>query len=116
MPVSTRRRSKRARDRDPMHSAEKSPRNQYLQKSGMNEKAVIVFDLDGNARAKQSHPSLHKMARLLHDLLVRLSKWLLSLESAWSQFEKQVLAQSSQDDSLLTNLSILPTCGTQFFQ
>ena len=34
---------------------------------------------------------------------------------AWLQFEKQVLSNLPQDERL-TKLSILPTCGTQFFQ
>jgi HAD superfamily hydrolase (TIGR01484 family) len=34
---------------------------------------------------------------------------------AWQQFEKQLLSQLPQDERL-AKLSILPTCGTQFFQ
>jgi HAD superfamily hydrolase (TIGR01484 family) len=34
---------------------------------------------------------------------------------AWSQFEKQLLTDLPKN-SLLTNLSLLPTCGTKFFQ
>ena len=34
---------------------------------------------------------------------------------AWTQFEKQLLTDLPQD-SRLANLSLLPTCGTKFFQ
>jgi len=34
---------------------------------------------------------------------------------AWAQFEKQLLTDLPQD-SCLANLSLLPTCGTKFFQ
>jgi hypothetical protein len=54
------------------------------------------------------------MASLLHDLL-SVAKVAVISGGAWLQFQKQVLANLPQDDRL-AQLSILPTCGTQFFQ
>jgi HAD superfamily hydrolase (TIGR01484 family) len=76
-------------------------------------KKLIVFDLDGTLAASKS-PLDAEMASLLHDLL-GVAKVAIISGGAWLQFEKQVLSNLPQDD-LLTKLSILPTCGTQFFQ
>jgi HAD superfamily hydrolase (TIGR01484 family) len=54
------------------------------------------------------------MASLLHDLLGIVSVAVIS-GGAWIQFETQMLAHLPHDQRL-TKLSILPTCGTQFFQ
>jgi hypothetical protein len=54
------------------------------------------------------------MASLLHDLLGIVSVAVIS-GGAWIQFETQMLAHLPHDQRL-TRLSILPTCGTQFFQ
>ncbi len=76
-------------------------------------KKLIVFDLDGTlAPSKSSLDS--EMASLLHDLL-SVAKVAVISGGAWSQFEKQVLSKLPQDESL-ARLSILPTCGTEFFQ
>jgi phosphomannomutase len=76
-------------------------------------KKLIVFDLDGTLAASKS--SLEsEMASLLHDLL-GVAKVAIISGGAWLQFEKQVLSNLPKDD-LLAKLSILPTCGTQFFQ
>jgi HAD superfamily hydrolase (TIGR01484 family) len=54
------------------------------------------------------------MSRLLDDLLGILKVAVIS-GGDWPQFEKQVLSHLPHDKSLV-NLSILPTCGTKFFQ
>ncbi|MGA2890720.1 MAG: HAD-IIB family hydrolase [Terracidiphilus sp.] len=76
-------------------------------------KKLIVFDLDGTLAASKSSLDA-EMASLLHDLL-GVAKVAIISGGAWLQFEKQVLANLPKDD-LLAKLSILPTCGTQFFQ
>ena len=76
-------------------------------------KKLIVFDLDGTLAASKSSLDA-EMASLLHDLLSVVKVAVIS-GGAWLQFEKQVLSKLPQDESL-TKLSILPTCGTQFFQ
>jgi len=76
-------------------------------------KKLIVFDLDGTLAASKS-PLDEEMASLLHDLLGVVKVAVIS-GGAWLQFEKQVLSKLPQDERL-AKLSILPTCGTQFFQ
>jgi phosphomannomutase len=76
-------------------------------------KRLIVFDLDGTLAASKSALD-DEMASLLHDLLTIVKVAVIS-GGAWLQFERQVLSKLPQDESL-AKLSILPTCGTQFFQ
>jgi phosphomannomutase len=76
-------------------------------------KALIVFDLDGTlAESKSSIDA--EMATLLNSLLGIVKVAVIS-GGAWQQFEQQVLAHLSHGDAL-KNLSILPTCGTRFYQ
>ena len=76
-------------------------------------KKLIVFDLDGTLAPSKS-PLAPETAALLHDLL-KIVKVAVISGGAWAQFEKQLLAHLPQG-SLLANLSLLPTCGTKFFQ
>ena len=76
-------------------------------------KKLIVFDLDGTlAESKSSIDA--EMAKLLNALLGIVKVSVIS-GGDWSQFEKQVLANLSHDERL-KNLSLLPTCGTKFYQ
>ena len=76
-------------------------------------KKLIVFDLDGTlAESKSSLDA--EMAGLLNSLLGIVKVSVIS-GGNWSQFEKQVLAHLSHDGRL-KNLSLLPTCGTKFYQ
>jgi phosphomannomutase len=76
-------------------------------------KRLIVFDLDGTlAESKASIDA--EMAQLL-DSLLRIVRVSVISGGAWEQFEKQVLAHLSPDERL-KNLSLLPTCGTKFYQ
>ena len=54
------------------------------------------------------------MAALLHDLLGIVKVAVIS-GGNWPQFEKQLLSNLPQDKRL-ANLSLLPTCGTKFYQ
>jgi hypothetical protein len=76
-------------------------------------KKLIVFDLDGTLAPSKSSVD-EEMASLLHALLAIVNVAVIS-GGAWIQFETQVLSHLPHDQ-LLTKLSILPTCGTQFFQ
>jgi len=76
-------------------------------------KKLIVYDLDGTlAESKSSLDA--EMAALLHDLLGVIKVAVIS-GGDWPQFEKQLLPNLPHDERL-ANLSILPTCGTKFFQ
>jgi hydroxymethylpyrimidine pyrophosphatase-like HAD family hydrolase len=76
-------------------------------------KKLIVYDLDGTlAESKSSLDT--EMAALLHDLL-RVIKVAVISGGDWPQFETQLLSHLPHDDCL-ANLSLLPTCGTKFYQ
>ena len=76
-------------------------------------KKLIVFDLDGTLAPSKSSVD-EETASLLHDLLGIVQVAVIS-GGAWTQFETQMLSHLPRDQRL-TKLSILPTCGTQFFQ
>jgi HAD superfamily hydrolase (TIGR01484 family) len=76
-------------------------------------KKLIVFDLDGTLAPSKSSLA-PQTAALLHDLLGIIKVAVIS-GGAWTQFERQLLTDLPQDDRL-ANLSLLPTCGTKFFQ
>jgi HAD superfamily hydrolase (TIGR01484 family) len=76
-------------------------------------KKLIVYDLDGTlAESKSSLDS--EMSALLHDLLGIVKVAVIS-GGDWPQFEKQLLSNLPHDERLV-NLSLLPTCGTKFYQ
>jgi hypothetical protein len=74
---------------------------------------VIVFDLDGTLAVSKA--SLDAEMATLLDALLRVTKVAVISGGGWPQFEKQLLSRLSQDERL-RELSLLPTCGTQFFQ
>jgi len=76
-------------------------------------KKLIVFDLDGTLAESKSALDAEMAARL-HDLLGVVKVAVIS-GGDWPQFEKQLLSHLPHDGSL-ANLSLLPTCGTKFFQ
>ena len=76
-------------------------------------KALVVFDLDGTLAESKSAIDA-EMATLLTELLGVVKVAIIS-GGDFPQFEKQVLAHLPQNDHL-NNLSLLPTCGTRFFQ
>src|SRR5664279_4246807 len=76
-------------------------------------KKLIVFDLDGTlAESKSSLDA--EMAALLNALLSIVKVAVIS-GGNWPQFEKQLLSNLSHDEKL-KNLSLLPTCGTKFYE
>jgi phosphomannomutase len=76
-------------------------------------KKLVVFDLDGTlAESKSSLDA--EMATLLSGLLGIVKVAVIS-GGAWPQFEEQLLANLTHDERL-KNLSLLPTCGTQFYK
>ncbi|WP_184546496.1 HAD-IIB family hydrolase [Mucilaginibacter sp. FT3.2] len=76
-------------------------------------KKLIVFDLDGTlAESKAAIDA--EMARLFSGLLNVAHVAIIS-GGDWPQFEKQVIAHLPKG-SKLARLSILPTCGTKYYQ
>jgi phosphomannomutase len=76
-------------------------------------KKLIVFDLDGTlAESKSSLDP--EMATLLGTLLGIVKVAVIS-GGNWPQFQQQLLSNLPHDERL-KNLSILPTCGTKFYQ
>jgi len=76
-------------------------------------KKLIIFDLDGTlAESKAAIDA--EMSDLLTALLDVVEVAVIS-GGDWPQFEKQVLANLPKKKRL-KNLSILPTCGTKFYQ
>jgi hypothetical protein len=76
-------------------------------------KKLVVFDLDGTLAASKSSLDA-EMASLLRDLLEVVNVAIIS-GGAWLQFERQVLSNLPKN-AMLNKLSILPTCGTKFYQ
>jgi phosphomannomutase len=76
-------------------------------------KKLIVYDLDGTL-AESKSPMDAEMSALLHDLLVVIKVAVIS-GGDWPQFQKQLVSRLPHDESL-ANLSLLPTCGTKFYQ
>jgi hypothetical protein len=76
-------------------------------------KKLMVFDLDGTLAPSKSSLA-PQTAGLLRDLLGIIKVAVIS-GGAWTQFEMQLLTDLPKN-SLLANLSLLPTCGTKFFQ
>lgn len=77
-------------------------------------KKLIVFDLDGTL-AEGNSPLDGEMATLLSRLLSIVKVAIISNHD-WSQFEKQILQSDLSQSSHLENLSLLPICGTKFYE
>ena len=76
-------------------------------------KKLVVFDLDGTlAQSKSSIDA--EMTALFNKLLVIIKVSVIS-GGNWPQFQKQVLSHLASDQRL-KKLSLLPTCGTQFYK
>ncbi|TSJ39620.1 HAD-IIB family hydrolase [Mucilaginibacter corticis] len=76
-------------------------------------KKLIVFDLDGTlAESKAAIDG--EMIKILN-ALIDVAKVAIISGGDWPQFEKQVLSHLSNKKAF-KNLSILPTCGTKFYQ
>ena len=72
-----------------------------------------MFDLDGTLAESKSAVD-PEMSGLLHEVLAIVKVAIIS-GGDWPQFEKQVVAKLPHDERL-TQLSLLPTCGTKFYQ
>ena len=82
------------------------------QESTIPLKRLIVFDLDGTLADSKS-PVDREALTLLHELLGIVKVAVIS-GGDWPQFKKQLLSDLPSDECL-SNLFLLPTCGTKFF-
>ncbi len=76
-------------------------------------KKLVVFDLDGTLAPSKSSIDA-TMAALINNMLSVVKVAVIS-GGNWPQFQKQVVSHLTTDERL-KNLSLLPTCGTQFYQ
>ncbi|MFD2871283.1 HAD-IIB family hydrolase [Mucilaginibacter ximonensis] len=76
-------------------------------------KKLIVFDLDGTLA--ESKAAIDKEMIKILNALIDVTKVAIISGGDWPQFEKQVLAHLTNKKKF-KNLSILPTCGTKFYQ
>ncbi len=76
-------------------------------------KKLIVFDLDGTLA--ESKAAIDQDMALRLAALLTVAKVAVISGGDWPQFQKQVLAHLPKGTKL-KNLSILPTCGTKFYQ
>ena len=76
-------------------------------------KKLIVFDLDGTL-AESKSPLDAEMGILLSSLMGVVKVAVIS-GGDWPQFKKQLLSNLTHDEHL-KKLSLLPTCGTKFYQ
>lgn len=76
-------------------------------------KKLIVFDLDGTLA--ESKLALDAEMAALVSRLLNIVKVAVISGGNWPQFEEHLLPHLPHDERL-TNLSILPTCGTKYYQ
>lgn len=76
-------------------------------------KQLIVFDLDGTLAESKSAVD-PEMVSLLNSLLA-VAKVAVISGGDWPQFQRQLLAQDFEERGL-SNLFLLPTCGTKFYR
>jgi phosphomannomutase len=76
-------------------------------------KKLIVFDLDGTLAESKAAIDKEMSTRL--GALLTVAKVAVISGGDWPQFEKQVLAKLPKN-AALKNLSILPTCGTKYYE
>ena len=76
-------------------------------------KKLIIFDLDGTLAKSKS--AIDKEMAILFKELLEVTQVAIISGGDWPQFEKQVINQLPKD-TIFTKLSILPTCGTKYYQ
>jgi HAD superfamily hydrolase (TIGR01484 family) len=75
--------------------------------------SLVAFDLDGTLAPSKSAIDAEMAADLA--ALLGVAKVAVISGGAWPQFEKQLIANLPAG-APLENLSLLPTCGTQFYR
>ena len=77
-------------------------------------KKLIAFDLDGTLADSKS-PVTPRMTTALGALLEKFQVCVIS-GGKFEQFEKQLLSNLDVQAELLSNLHIMPTCGTRYYK
>jgi len=77
-------------------------------------KKVIVFDLDGTLASSKS-PASDRINDLITQLLGHFQICVIS-GGKFEQFEKQLLNNLHTEPKSLTNLHLMPTCGTRYYK
>lgn len=80
----------------------------------MNNKKLIIFDLDGTL-AESKSAITQSMSNALKKLLQNYSVAIIS-GGAFPQFQKQFLNNLSVPEDLLYKLYLFPTCATSFYK
>jgi len=75
-------------------------------------KKLVVFDLDGTLAPSKS--SIDAEMSVLLDRLLSVARVAVISGGAWPQFQAQLLAKLPESGDF-GRLSLLPTCGTQFY-
>ena len=78
------------------------------------KRKVIAFDLDGTLAASKS-PITDQMAGLIEKLLEKYQVCIMS-GGKFEQFESQLLANLKVHPKRLSNLHLMPTCGTRYYR
>lgn len=78
------------------------------------DKKIIAFDLDDTLAPSKS-PLPAEVAQALRALLARTAVCVIS-GGQWGQFESQLLENLGADAEVLTNLHLMPTCGTRYYR
>lgn len=75
---------------------------------------AVVFDLDDTLAPSKSamHPT---MSQALSELLARVPVCIIS-GGRFEQFESQALTHLAADEAALSNLHLMPTCGTRYYK
>jgi hypothetical protein len=76
-------------------------------------KKLIIFDLDGTLAESKADIDDEMAGIFCH--LLHVAKVAIISGGDWPQFEKQVLSHLPKKQ-MLSNLFILPTCGTKYYQ
>jgi len=76
-------------------------------------KKLIAFDLDGTLAPSKS-PLPERISEVLGELLNNFQVCVIS-GGDFKQFNKQLLSNLKLDDSQLSRLHLMPTCGTKYY-
>ena len=74
---------------------------------------MVVFDLDGTLAPSKWQMDA-EMVELFKELLSKYKVWVIS-GGDYSQFQKQIIPFLGNDEKILSNLYVCPTCSTKMY-